>query len=115
MCVYGDGGGRNSAKTVPVGAGDGLRQLLAFNDLLMDTEDGFRRLEEALRYLDSLEAAGGGEDCGSDDCGGPGPDDRDTGTKTALTWLAAPEKKRKLSEAWGANDGQCAFRMPPEP
>ena len=69
---------------------------------LMDTEDGFRRLEEALRYLDSLEAAGGGEDCGSDDCGGPGPDDRDTGTKTALTWLAAPEKKRKLSEAWGS-------------
>ena len=69
---------------------------------LMDTEDGFRRLEEALRYLDSLEAAGGGEDCGSDDCGGPGPDDRDTGTKTALTGLAAPEKKRKLSEAWGS-------------
>ena len=33
---------------------------------------------------------------------GPGPDDRDTGTKTALTWLAAPEKKRKLSEAWGS-------------
>ena len=69
---------------------------------LMDTEDGFRRLEEALRYLDSLEAVGGGEACGSDDCGGPGPDDRDTGTKTALTWLAAPEKKRKLSEAWGS-------------
>ena len=67
----------------------------------MDTEDGFRRLEEALRYLDSFEAAGGEEDCGSDDCSGPGPDDRDTGTKTALTWLAAPEKKRKLSEAWG--------------
>ena len=44
MCVYGDGGGRNSAKTVPVGAGDGLRQLLAFNDL----PDGYGRRIQAI-------------------------------------------------------------------
>lgn len=48
---------------------------------LMDTDEGFRRLEEALRYLDSL--AGPGEQ------------------ETALTWLSHPAKERTISEAWG--------------
>lgn len=40
-----------------------------------------------------------------------------TGTrnKDGAHLACAPEKKRKLSGGLGANDGQCAFRTPPEP
>lgn len=49
---------------------------------LMDTAEGFDRLNEALRYMDGLKGA------------------RRAEKKMPLTWLAAPEKRERISDAW---------------
>lgn len=57
-----------------------------FMTTLMDTENGLRRLGQALRYLD--ETAGGTEQ-------------NEVGRAEVLTWLAGPLKEMEISEAWG--------------
>lgn len=74
---------------------------------LMDTEDGFRRLYEALCCLDEL-AGGGGSGTEEKE---NGTEEKENGGKTAetgqlgdgpaRTWLAGIRKVMKISDAWG--------------